>query len=45
MAEVTRRLEPLMVADPPAFWGEFMVGDRTKRWYRRLIAPEEWEDA
>jgi hypothetical protein len=42
-AEVARALADHLVPDPPAFWGDFHDRGDTKRWFRRLLAPQDWE--
>jgi len=42
-AEVARALVDLLVEEPPGFWGDFHDLADTGKWFRRLVAPTEWE--
>lgn len=40
--ETARLLAPLLVPEPPRFWGAFYKGSTTKHWQRRFLEPAGW---
>lgn len=41
--ELARWLSPFFLDQPPGFFGGFVQEERTRRWYRRLIDPWDWQ--